>query len=339
MFDSKKPDPTAAAVDPTPPASTEEHHSMLDHLPGWMDYVVPGVGAARWLDHEGAFGHFFDESPATSAAPAVTPTAAPPPTPASPVAASPVAANASDAAKLINQQYMSPEDEMAKLGSIDAGKTMVGKLDTPEQRLAALNQLTQFQPGDPEKSESYCAPTSILAAAMYGQGGAGVTGLIDQIEKDSAKNKDFKFTQQQLEKIRKRAKDGTMTMADMQEMQTDLYKDLHDRMQKDPHVSAEDKKGDGISGSTVQSFIDSTGMKKMMSDNHMTISMIDNGGFGGNLGHFVLDINDPSRAAGPRDGGYNTVYDPAARNDGKQVITDPNQVDWYRTTKHGDTNG
>jgi hypothetical protein len=213
---------------------------------------------------------------------------------------------------------------------------LLGPLGTHDQRLAALDKLTQSDPDNPQ-AESYCGPTALLAAAIYGGGGKGVEMLMSQIQTDSAKlgegdkgrlNPD---DVQAMAALRKKIDSGAqVNQADMQLVEAKLYSSMRSQQDKNPDVSQANKDSDGINGLEMQDYIAShPQLAKMMKDNHQAVSFIDNTG-SGSQGHYVLDIDDPARGGS---GGYDTVFDPLKRKDG-DLVTDPNAVDAYTSTKH-----
>ena len=238
----------------------------------------------------------------------------------------PAALGAADAGKLLDKQYLYGDDiqvdPSAPMGNLDA--------ESKAQRLAALSKLNQVNPEDP-KSDQYCGPAALLAAAVYAKGGKGVDMIIDQLEAGGEKD-----ASDPLEVLRRSADRGTLDVGQMQELQAQLFASMHAKMLADPKISAEDKASPGINGKTMQDYIrDNPAMAKMFKDNDMAVSFIDSTG-DEKVDHYVLGLNDPSRAAGGNaDGGYNTFYDPFARKGG-QVVTDGGEVNAYSSTAHRD---
>lgn len=185
-------------------------------------------------------------------------------------------------------------------------------LNTPEERLAAINGLTQND--ETGQGQDRCGATSLLAAAMVGGGNDGVKSLIDILEGGEIS----KGSRKELDAIKKRiAKGEQLSMADIQAVQEGLHSHL--RKQQKEQIAGEDD--GGVDGKIIQNFIsDNESMKKIFKDYDMSIDRIDNDGDDkGN--HFVLNLGTPRK-----DG--SKVYDPFARKGG-QVISDKDTLNDY----------
>ena len=209
----------------------------------------------------------------------------------------------------------------------------VGKLDTKDQRLAFMTQLTQNDPINP-RSEHYCGPTTIIAAALYAKGGKGLEPLLAQM-KSTFNDKKDKEIRGQLADIEKKLKSGQgndLTMFDIQAMQEGLYKHLHRAQEADKDLSPENREGMGIDGKILQNFMRSSpAIKEMFTANKMAIDFTDSDG-DGTKNHFVLGINDGGGAVDARSP-FNKVFDPYARKGG-QMVTEEDQVKDYAGANH-----
>ncbi len=247
---------------------------------------------------------------------------------------SPTPMDPKDAGQAINSQHRSDQE----ISDADPNPNeLIGKLDTKDQRLAALSKVSENDIAN-EQSQSYCGPAALLAASMYGKGGKGVEMMMSQIDSDAAKADKEAKPDAEMAALKKRldAPGAQLNQADMQMKWRKLYDSMRAAQNADPNVSDANKNEAGINGAAMQDYIQGhPAMAKMMQDNHESVSFIDSTG-GGNLDHYVLDINKPSKKTGGD--GANTVYDPFSRKGG-QVVTDPDQVNAYNSTKHVNFDG
>ncbi len=194
----------------------------------------------------------------------------------------------------------------------------VGNLDSKEDRLRYLQGFTQFDKSDP-KSESYCAPTALIAATIMDKGTKGLAPMITQmsssVKPDSPEGK-------HLAELQKKVADGKMTNEDMAFMQKTLYSQLMDYQQKNKTYDKKDEPG--ISENTMKNFLqeDSSGyLRGAFIRNNMSMSLMDNNA-DGKVNHWVLNM---------RSGNDRSVYDPWSRKNG-QIVKSEDQVNDYRNT-------
>jgi hypothetical protein len=236
------------------------------------------------------------------------------------------------AGRQLGQGYLTDRQVMQQYAN--RREVALGAMNTPEERLRVMSQLTQNNPDQ-------CGATSVLAAALYGGGGQGVQALIDQSERSHAGDREFGDRRQMLEEIRARAQAGTLTNMDLSFMQNQTHGDMMDlqqRMVNDPssgfspqaRAELQQRLADGENGVNplvLQQFIgQNPQMAQMFRERGMNMKMIDPNGRG-DLYHYVLDINENNQRQ---------IFDPASRRSGGQVITDPNQQRLYDTTRHID---
>lgn len=224
--------------------------------------------------------------------------------------------------KMIDLEYAPPSMRAAK----DPDKP-VGNLDTKEDRLKFLQGFTQNDPKDP-KSEHYCGPTALMAAAMVDKGQQGLTPMVAQMQAEAVakaaadpNNKDSAEQVKRFQQLQDKINKNELTNSDMQFMQKNLYDQLQSiqakQVDKDGKPIAHD---DGINQKTMETYLSSNkGMRDAMLNNNTHLALIDSDG-DGKRNHWVLDLQ-----------GEKAVYDPYARKDG-QVVTAADQVDDYRKT-------
>lgn len=242
-----------------------------------------------------------------------------------------------DLSKLKDQ--MTPFDKQLDLSNADA-------------RVAALDNLVQNLPSD-ASGEQTCAASSLLGAAILGgetKGTEGVAKLLDAMTKN-ASPETLKYFEGDKDKpgvlsdIRKKMASGEqLSVGDMHLIQRELYNELQENETKDAAAKAEKVKNDpsateaekaaaeraannaldsGIQGDTLKKFLgNAPEFQKMMKDNEMGISFIQNDPDARRSNHAVLSIGHG------REGGAYTVYDPQLRDDG-QVITDGAELENY----------
>lgn len=287
----------------------DEMSPMVGFLPG----VGPMLLAAKAIDHYAAHGHMFDE------------TKAPTPTTTTTAPSTPAALDPADAAKRIDSGYI-PAKEVESKVTVDPDHKL-GKLDSKEARLAAMSSISQWNQDD-NNSEHYCGPAAIIAGAIYAKGGDGVDALIQQMKSDGKNDKDFAERKDLLDMIDRKAKAGNLDSADMQLLQTQLYTSMRKKMQADPLVPDANKKEEGLDQKTMSDYVSKNpALSGMFKENGLSLSFVDSGGPKRELDHFVLDIHD---------GNHQAIYDAQPRKDGKQVVTNADDVAAYRQTKHLD---
>lgn len=216
-------------------------------------------------------------------------------------------------AKMVAGEYLTKEGIPEK-----NPQEPVGNLDSKEERLRYLQGFTQFDKNDP-KSESYCAPTALIAATIMDKGTKGLAPMITQlsssVKPDSPEGK-------QLALLQDKVKDGKMTNEDMAFMQKTLYSQLLEYQKKGGTYKNKDDAG--ISENTMKGFLhqESSGyLRGAFIRNRMSMQLMDNDG-DGELNHWVLNM---------RDGENRSVYDPWSRKNG-QIVKAADQVDDYRNT-------
>lgn len=353
--------------------------------PSWGSDILKGAGAGAVLGTAavpglgtvmggitgglaGAAGHLFrgmfDDAPA----PAVKPPAAAS-DPAAPEASSAPATAPAPQAAATDAQKDAAKDLHKRQGSTDSNSSPDKKFDpkekigdlakmTPEERLAAVNKMTQNDPNN-QNAGDYCGPTALLAAAMAKGGNAGVQALIDKMKKDdltqhpsstslgsdkdgnprmettAAGSADKQAALTALQAKLADPKSGGMTQGDLKMLQQNLYQDL--QMQQ----NALGDSAAGIGNKTLSNFINATPeVAKLFFDKdgkqNMSLNNIDNTG-DGKAAHWVVNMNtEKGGAAVPGQDGnsYNTVYDPWKRGGG-QVTTNaqnPKQLGDYMNT-------
>jgi hypothetical protein len=207
-------------------------------------------------------------------------------------------------------------------------------LSTPDAKLKAMNNFTQNQAGRMD-GESECAAASLVAAAVLSDGKKGTDGLAklmnamdaNALDKDERKNLDSGV----MKVIRDKMKKGQdLTIQDLHRLQDQLYTEMHyHQALKANELDATDPKAaaalraDGLQANSITGFLDkSPEMRKMMDDNHMAVSFIDNNGQTRSP-HATLSIGDDGS------GRSKAVYDPEARDEG-QIVTGKTELDNYK---------
>jgi hypothetical protein len=206
-----------------------------------------------------------------------------------------------------------------------------------EERLALLAKLTQNGGKD---SESFCGPTALIAAAIYGGGDEGLNKLIGQLQKGAGKE-----DQKALEALVERSKNGELDLKAIHDLEGMLFKDLQKR-QVDFLMQGGSDKGDaarrkaelmarqnGTSNESMTKFINEAGLGKFFFDERgeqvLDINAIDNNGARDGGNHWVLNINTGDAKDGDVFQGYggkaNAVFDPWKRQGGVgQVVSSGN---------------
>jgi hypothetical protein len=191
------------------------------------------------------------------------------------------------------------------------------KLDTPEQREAALNGFTQNQSADP-KWEEMCGAHTMMASVMMGGGNEGVGDLAKSLANKPGLAPDEK---EALLAVAEAAKSGTLMRADMDM----LTSTMHQRMKQS---DIDDKNaGFGVTGKAMQQLgADNPAIEAAMKKGNMTPTQIDTDA-DGKTNHWVLrmGVNTPDAS----------VYDPFQTKTGTQVVKDPAQVARYKTASGG----
>ncbi len=209
-------------------------------------------------------------------------------------------------------------------------------LSTPQARLAAMNQLVQNKStyDDDGKvklddtGEHTCAASSLVAAAVLGQGTDGLKKLMDGMDANAADDKARgALDKGDLGAIRtKIAKNEALTNEDLHALQADLYHELNDK-QTVGMSDDEKKKHSGVAPETIDAFLkNAKGMDDLMHENHMGISTIDMLGDG--HAHAVLSIRDGG-GGGDASAANTAVYDPNFRKGG-QIVTDQKDLLAYK---------
>jgi hypothetical protein len=210
-------------------------------------------------------------------------------------------------------------------------------LSTPEARIAAMNQLVQNQSKYDddgkvkldETGERTCAASSLVAAAVLGQGTDGLKKLMDGMDANAADTKAREVLDKgDLGAIRaKIEKHEALTNHDLHTLQADLYGELNDK-QTAGMSDDEKKKHSGVAPETIDAFLaNSKGMDDLMRENHMGISTIDM--LGNGHAHAVLSIRNGGSPNGDASATNTTVYDPNFRKDG-QIVTDSKDLLAYQ---------
>lgn len=244
----------------------------------------------------------------------------------------------------LTKDKLVPEDTQLDLSSADS-------------RVKALDNLVQNKVGDPY-GERTCGAASLVGAGLLSGGGKnGGDGLKTVMDAMVANAKGDPALLKYLEgdkndpdnktgvlgDIRKRAADGSATVADMQTLQRELYNQLQNKESKeasdaynkvmaDPAATdaqkeaaakkMQDASADGLGADTLQKFMHSTPeMDKMMKTNGMGISFIGNDPNNPKSQHAVLTIANGQ-------GGPGAIYDPQLRDDG-QMVMDPKELENY----------
>jgi hypothetical protein len=210
-----------------------------------------------------------------------------------------------------------------------APDSQVMDMSSANERLSSLNILTQQSATAPEGSlrDQDCAASSLVAAAVVGDGTDGLLALMDGMHNNASK--DYQKRLEQLEgkggdltKLRDKIANGdALTVGDMHTLQIDLDGELH---AKDRELGKPG--GDGVTGSAEESFLEhSPELAAMMQLHHLAINNIDTDG-DGKSNHATLNIGD------------NLVYDPWMRNGGQIVTSQADVADYHMvsySTKDG----
>lgn len=209
-------------------------------------------------------------------------------------------------------------------------------MSTPEARLATLNHLTQNRK-DTTAGEDTCAASSLVGAAIMGQGTDGIKKLMDGLDNNLSKD----------DRARLEGKDGTLkalrdkiknneplTQGDMHQLQMDVYMGLQDTKKAEMVKRGEnpDMVTPGADPDTIKQFLqNSPDMDKMMKANHMGISTVDMNG--GGQAHAVLSVREGG-ADGDANSKATAVYDPYARKNGQMVTDQGSLMELQLAEKH-----
>jgi hypothetical protein len=197
-------------------------------------------------------------------------------------------------------------------------------LGTREERLAALDRFTQNADlaGGEEEGADRCGATTLLAGAMLGGGTGGVKLLLDTAAASDGVDKSTKLLLDQVAK--KLARGEALTDGDLHFVQEGLHQHLRS---VDVQTGRAVEGRTGVDGRTLAELVDGNEeLRKMFVDGGLGVAKIDNDG-DDVANHFVLQIGQP----GADD---EAVYDPLARKDGHQVVTDPTRVNDYELARH-----
>jgi hypothetical protein len=227
--------------------------------------------------------------------------------------------------------------------------------NNPKGKIAILNSLTQNDHDSVlAHDQTRCGPSCIVAAVIKAEGLEGLRTLISVIKKspeyDSLPQDMKDSLEKAYEEMNKRTLFGafnrTFDMKNISVVQEALFQVLDKRENNwaadkknikfadvnAPGGEAKDKAvREGLQEATlnnmsISSFIhNNPEFEKMFKDKKLDITLIDNTGSGkGN--HWVLFTKG-------EDGATNAVYDPYARSDNKQFVTDEKQVHKYELAK------
>jgi hypothetical protein len=204
---------------------------------------------------------------------------------------------------------------------VDPRGAQVIDVDSEAGRQATLNRMVQNVRGD-EGSEHSCGPTSVLAGAMMAGGRDGLRTLINDVSSHDQNGHVDAETQRLLQAVND--PHHQLTQGDLNTIEGRMYAS----MRADQHARNGDESRD-IEGEEVQRFIrEDPELNRMFARSHQRIDLVDNDGerdHAGNLNpdHFVLERDDAQ-------GHAQQIYDPWARFDGNQVITNQNVIRNYQ---------
>jgi hypothetical protein len=207
-------------------------------------------------------------------------------------------------------------------------KSKVGTLDSPEEREKFLAGFTQYDPKDP-KSESYCAPTALMAAAIQAEGAKGLAPMVLSMQQDLASDMQYapgdKASMKRaadLQAIQEKIAKGELNNNDIKVIQESLYGQLKKEQERDG--TYDDPKDPGISDATMYNHIKNNSyMKDMFNKGNTRLSMVDNDG-DDKRNHWILHM-------GVNNGKPSMVFDPWARRGG-QIVREADQVEDYEKT-------
>lgn len=201
---------------------------------------------------------------------------------------------------------------------------------TPDQRLSALNNVTQLDDNSQTRADEVrCGAASLTGAALYAGGEQGLVAMMDAAERfnrtppNNERNQPVPRLNVDLRDfaaIRQRIASGQpLSQGDVARAQEGLFNVLHTYQERSGRGG-----NDGLTGRTINAFMDfpATAAYRSLLDNHnVGIRHIANDG-GSEANHFVMMVPAQSPTA---------VYDPYPRRGG-QVIRDPGQVRDYLAT-------
>jgi hypothetical protein len=253
------------------------------------------------------------------------------------------------AANQIKNHYMIQKpDDLKTLQDIDIDSDTLLDLSCADSRVQVLDNLVQNIAHN-RNGENTCAASSLLGAAILGgeeNGTEGVTKLLDAMKSNATPDQlkaleGDKDNAGVLTDIRKKIAAGEqLSTGDMHLIQGTLYQQLQDNEiaaaqaklaanPDDPELQkAVQAAGQtGIQAGTLKNFLgNAPQFQKMMQDNEMGISFIQNNPDAKESNHAVLTLGHG------REGGAYTVYDPQMRDDG-QIITDGTELDNYKNAE------
>jgi len=198
----------------------------------------------------------------------------------------------------------------------------VGDLSKTEDRMQILDKLTQNAEGAGVDANGRCSTTALMAAAIHAGGNDGIKTILDAV-KAGADPKDA-FAKSKFKALEDKMKKGELDQNDLSGLNDELYYQLRLKQADEFKKDGYDVPASGLDPRIMQEFIaGNKNMSQYFKSGKYSIDSVDTDGKGGSeasANHYVLSIGGENN---------NFVFDPQARKDGHQVVTNPVDVQNY----------